>query len=627
MDTILFGERVAHEKGKKFGWNTLYDGRKNPPKIMPDSLLGKKSIICFPGDGSRTEAGANGLCGIVERMLTLAGVSQDEMPHLYGLAYCGKEISRHREKVLQDLDQLKLLDHISDQEDTHYYQPLFDEYILPLIVDKKGRPYSPEKIKENVQNITFVTHCHGGFLAYQIEKMIAEKIAEFYPEKQKELMDNIRMIHFSSRRPITQTTFGKHLDVISKNDMLYADPLLEYDDIHEQIQRVPLEKPLALVPISATESTLVLKQATTEDPDEIFASNKKQDVPDEHTGILKVFSGEVPNPFPENESALRCVRHLLRHFVEHPEDVRDLEPILMAIDPEFTAKNLAYGRLFLSQEQENGKIRRGLISLLADPQFQFGGSAQRRYDKMGRRKDSFDEYEFLRQHGDDGEFLFNSLKKRYLKTGDRRELMQYIELFRGARIPAQAKEELILTAVRKKDWPLVNAFSKVSSDTELMMQVLATIQPINLHHILPFLKRNISSSYPESFVALLRKSSLIKNVQHKQQMERLLKQRCSVWSLPSLLKKCSSREKRILKAFYAAERKQRAERLWRIKKERDTHAKGFSVRDLLKFYDSTEGLNVNIDDFKRFMEQKRVSPRLNLWDFLHQKRGKNLHEK
>ena len=38
-------------------------------------------------------------------------------------------------------------------------------------MDEKGKPRSPDEIRKNIQNVTFATHCHGGFVAYQIEKI------------------------------------------------------------------------------------------------------------------------------------------------------------------------------------------------------------------------------------------------------------------------------------------------------------------------------------------------------------------------------------------------------------------------------------------------------------------------
>ncbi len=204
---ILFGERIEKKDPndpKDHGWVTLYDSRKQTPKLVETTLLKKKSVIFFPGDGTANERNVNGCCRAMEDMLFAAGVSKRKMPHFYGLGYQGGEQGEHRYQILTQLKQVQFgigyaWGNFSKEQP--YYQPFFDEYILPLIVDEKGKPRSVSKIRKNIQNITFVTHCHGGFVAYQIEQMMAQKLAEFYPKQMPELMSNIRMIHFSSRRP------------------------------------------------------------------------------------------------------------------------------------------------------------------------------------------------------------------------------------------------------------------------------------------------------------------------------------------------------------------------------------------------------------------------------------------
>ena len=344
MNGILFGERI--EGINKYGWVTLYNSRKENPLIENDTLLGKKSIIFLPGDGTKSEQMANGCCGAVKKMLILAGVSQKNMPHFYGLAYIRPGQDKHRYQILTEIKQTPFgLEPPSPLEEQTYYQPFFDTYILPMIVDKNGQAHSSSEIIKNLQNVTFASHCHGGFLAYQIEKMIAEKLAEFYPKQMLELMSNIRMIHFSSRRPKGINLWGKHLDIISQNDGTYADSaLLEYDDIHKQIHRAPLLNESALISVSPNEEILVLKKLTN-----TFSEFADDD--HEHTKILGLFSGENTNLLPQNRPIVQLARQVFRYFVEHPEDERSVEAQMKDLNSALVDRNIKFGKEFLDQEK------------------------------------------------------------------------------------------------------------------------------------------------------------------------------------------------------------------------------------------------------------------------------------
>ena len=362
MPTILFGERTDKTKDNKYGWNTLYDGRKENPEVREDTLLGKRSIICLPGDGSNSERDANAHCGAVQRMLTVAGVSKENMPHIYGIAYFESHTTDHRQKIIVNSGQ-NTLDTRPIKFSFQYYHPLFNKYLLPLIVHTNGQARSVEEIKKNLQNITFVSHCHGGFVAHQIEKMLADKIAEFYPDQQKQLMKNIRMIHFSSRRPIGHSSGAQHLDIISRNDSNYADSdMLERDNIHAQINRSKSGNNSALLSFSPEEKALVFKRLTTDK----WGSR-------DHSEILDIFSREKENPIPENETGIHFIQSVLKKFVEHPTDQRDMESIFKEIDPIFTSESIACGQTLLAEEKENEKIHRGILSILASPFVRFGG--------------------------------------------------------------------------------------------------------------------------------------------------------------------------------------------------------------------------------------------------------------
>ena len=124
QNSFLFGERIPKKNKDDKGWKPLYDGREENPKLSEETLHGKKSIIFFPGGGAKTEAGANGCCKSVQGMLRRAGITEENMPHLYGLAYVGRGLDEHRYQVLTQLKQAQFgTEYVSEkEEDPPYYQ-------------------------------------------------------------------------------------------------------------------------------------------------------------------------------------------------------------------------------------------------------------------------------------------------------------------------------------------------------------------------------------------------------------------------------------------------------------------------------------------------------------------------
>ena len=521
--TILFGKRVKKTASNPQGWNTIYDGEREQPKLSEDTLLTEKSVIVLPGDGAVSERAVNGCCKSVHLMLVASGIPPEQMPHVYGLGYLSAYQIEHRKQVLSELKQDQLFFKTPEKltEEQNYWKPFYNEYIQPLIRDENGHPYPVSQVEKNLQNVTFVSHCHGGFVAYQVEKMLSEELSEIYPKEAKKLMGSVRMMHFSSRRPIGHSFGAKHFDIISQYDDAYADTsLLEYDNILKQINRAPLQGPSALIPISDKEEILLLERI----------ADFSEDGPDsdDHNAIMPIFADDLKDyALPQNRLAIMATQELLRHFVEHPEDKRGVNDIMEDLSPQFTAENVLRGENLLSGEKENEEFNRKTLSLLAHP------IATINIDKNSVKENIHNT--FLRERDSNGRFLYDNLVEQYQKTGNSRPLAQYIKAISCLFIPREKMLSLIGTTVEKKDWKFFDTIFRTSGNKlrfgyfpktplldKQLSQIISSTEADDLHHLLPFLEvkecKDILAKNPKMLNQLIGKIGKVKKVLHKESL-------------------------------------------------------------------------------------------------------------
>lgn len=62
--------------------------------------------------------------------------------------------------------------------ETTYTQDLFNETILPRIIDKSGNRLPTDIAMRNIRKINFVTHCHGAYIALLLADIMTEKMAK-----------------------------------------------------------------------------------------------------------------------------------------------------------------------------------------------------------------------------------------------------------------------------------------------------------------------------------------------------------------------------------------------------------------------------------------------------------------
>lgn len=71
-----------------------------------------------------------------------------------------------------------------------YINEIFEQTILPRISDDNGNKLPVQIAKQNIRNITFVSHCYGGWIAKRLIQLMTKKLQElkYSDEDSKEIM-------------------------------------------------------------------------------------------------------------------------------------------------------------------------------------------------------------------------------------------------------------------------------------------------------------------------------------------------------------------------------------------------------------------------------------------------------
>lgn len=491
VSILKFGERVQKSEQYPHGWKEIYTYRRGAK--TQDSLLGHKSIVCFPGDGVIYEDEMNGFCKHVQSMLKQSGISPDHMPHVYSLGF-DTDTKTHRRHILDKRGETR---YGLANADTlmSYWQNFFDQYFLPLFQNSDGSPHSIGEIEQNLKNITFVTHCHGSMFAYQMEEMFKNKVKELYPDAVQQILSNIRMLHLSSRKPINQEEDIKHFNVVSLADDMYADyGMLAEDNIYKLLHNQKLKDRTAILPTSQNEAMIVFSEIATP---KTYGMDR-----DDHRQILQIMSGykkknDLPDEVAEqNQRGLTFVRKMLRHFVEHPDDQRPLKDIMKEIDKDFLINNLNEGQRLMSAMTKEKKASKSMLDLLAQHTIQ-GVSA--------------DAHLYL-QKMSDGTYFFKHLEDQAQKTKETKSLKKVLKHVSGYLSDDTLIKDLNI-AIEAKDWRLVDFIAKKLNPQLISKEILEKITPAEMPKLYTLIKEAQLGRRrdPQLLDTLLKKSAKIQN--------------------------------------------------------------------------------------------------------------------
>ena len=197
------------------------------------------------------------------RIVTLS----DAMYDSYGIKY-GWEYSIDKENWISLIDKTDVGTKILPNGESNYIcnfltQPSVKEYDLWLY-DDSDHPMFNDSLEEKAKNILkkafdvsdkkyhfrleelslSIDYLYLTRLDLNVENRdkliddLYEKVKEFYPGKEKEVMGNIRMMHFASRKEVNQNTGVKHFNIVSLADDMFVDlGVLADDHIYNLLQR------------------------------------------------------------------------------------------------------------------------------------------------------------------------------------------------------------------------------------------------------------------------------------------------------------------------------------------------------------------------------------------------------
>ncbi|MBQ9270723.1 MAG: hypothetical protein IJ218_00445 [Alphaproteobacteria bacterium] len=175
MTDAQIGLRCPKSDEYKYGW-------KKVDSIPADEVC----VVYLGGDGATDDRKANGYTKVAQNDIKTA--LQIDVP-IYGVTYdfAGKNPSftrkiqflKHRAATLLSAAKAEQIkeDAADENADEAYLEKLYKNIMEPRIVPmQKGRRYSAEEIARNIRKITFVTHCHGGYVAYELEKRMRKQL-------------------------------------------------------------------------------------------------------------------------------------------------------------------------------------------------------------------------------------------------------------------------------------------------------------------------------------------------------------------------------------------------------------------------------------------------------------------
>lgn len=145
-------------------------------------------VLTIGGDGTRDNQGANGFAKMIGN--ELAEKIGKEIP-CYGVTYdfAGRDTSfsrrlsfiKNRACILTNDNKIKSVQSKAQEEDytPEYIDELFEKAILPRISLHNGKgKLSTDIACKRIRKLNIVTHCHGGYVAKELENRMQQKMKE-----------------------------------------------------------------------------------------------------------------------------------------------------------------------------------------------------------------------------------------------------------------------------------------------------------------------------------------------------------------------------------------------------------------------------------------------------------------
>ena len=171
-------------------------------------------VVYLGGDGATDDKAANGYAKIVEN--EILGVIGSKVP-VYSICYDFEdnkkniarrlEFIRHRTEVLLGEKSLaRTTDKATEEEyDPRYINKLFDKLLAPRISQAGGKQRLPvEEACKRIRKMTIVAHCHGGYVAFKLEKKMQEAMKKlgYSSEERKQIQSQMLVVAHAPACPL-----------------------------------------------------------------------------------------------------------------------------------------------------------------------------------------------------------------------------------------------------------------------------------------------------------------------------------------------------------------------------------------------------------------------------------------
>lgn len=312
--TIELGLRTEKTDNNEFGWSIV----NNIPYDEP-------CVLYLGGDGTNDDRAANGNAKIIEEdILKPIGIKIPIYSVKYNLQQNsastsrGIAFSKHRANLLNnETDDNKIYDK-ANTDDFHpqYIDVLYHKVIEYRISVKEGKGKLPlEEACRRMRMMTIVAHCHGGYVALELEKKLKSEMVKigYTTEEQKMILSQMltvahspacalgiaksQMISFvtaadikwpkSADRTIANNFFNNYLFDRQREHKSHFQGIMDKDEERATKNRIFDLKPCYIPPHQG--NMFLIREKWQRTQEDMFEVNNA-----EHNGIGYGYNGKTP---------------------------------------------------------------------------------------------------------------------------------------------------------------------------------------------------------------------------------------------------------------------------------------------------------------------------------------------
>ena len=209
---LPFGVGRRMPKSNEFpnGWEEL--------KIQNIDILNSKKpvILCFGGNGTIQPSAANYNSKLLESFI--GNKSANIYSFYYGYSNAGSK--RTGDLLPEEIDKI------------------YENLISPLIFDDSNKPYSQQKIANNLDKVTFVTHCMGNVYANALVLKTMKELQTkggFAESDAKQLISHFFNVSYAPYYVPNSKNYMTQFEFETMRDRVNTDNKARYEDENENI--------------------------------------------------------------------------------------------------------------------------------------------------------------------------------------------------------------------------------------------------------------------------------------------------------------------------------------------------------------------------------------------------------